>query len=536
MRIRLQNCLIGLVVLLTSPSLACAEQQRVAVFVGVNVYPKPGFSALQYAERDVELAAAEFRKLGFTTIVMKGSLAETDPLRATRKNIVDQIQALMKPLDGDDVCVVMLSGHGHQYRPEGQEAEDAFYCPVDAVKNDAGTMLSLSYVIDTLLDPHVGHKLLLVDACRDEPKASGSKGIQGSDKISLPSKTAVFFSCSAKEQSFETDKLGGGMGTFAYCLLDGLRGSAMNTDGLLTWTSLVAHVENRMESQEVRRLAPRQNPVMAGNAGRVVLGRRSATDEISEGSRAGEVRSFTDSGVKFCWCPAGSFRMGSPPTEADRSDNESPVDVTLTQGFWLGQTEVTQGQWESVMESRPWLGKEFVREGATYPAVYVNWDDATSYCVKLTEREQKAGKIPSGWSYRLPSEAEWEYACRAGTRMAFSFGEDAEVLDQYAWFNKKAGDVGANYAHTVGQKKPNAWGLHDLQGNVWEWCGDWYDAKLSGGRDPQGPSGGSRRVYRGGSWLSSAWGCRSAYRGGFVPSIRNSSLGFRVALSPSEDM
>jgi formylglycine-generating enzyme required for sulfatase activity len=534
-----------------------AQQERVAVFVGVNEYPKPGFTKLRYAERDVELAAAEFAKLGFRTVVMKGSLPADSPLRATRANIVKQIETLMEPLDGDDLCVVMLSGHGHQFKPEGSDKEDAFYCPVDAVKTRADSMLSLSFVIDTLLDPHVGHKLLLVDACRDEPKnALGNKGIQGSDKISLPSKTSVFFSCSAKEQSFETDQLGNGMGTFAYCLLNGLRGEAANKDGLLTWSGLVAHVENQMESDEVRKLAPRQQPVMAGNAGRVLLGKLASaspstkplpkpipssttptppsTSGIAAGKVAGERLVVKTGGIDLPlrWCPAGSFTMGSPKDEEGRSDDEDQVSVTLTRGYWLGETEVTQGLWLGVMGTKPWDGKEYMKAGTKYPATYVNWEDAGEFCLKLTERERQGGRLSAGWSYRLPSEAEWEYGCRAGTTGRYN-GDGKGVLTDYAWYDANAWGVGEKYAHEVGLKKSNGWGLLDMHGNVLEWCEDLYGAKLPGGRDPVAKEEGSDRVSRGGGWFGTAGVCRSALRGRYVPSNRAILLGFRLALSPS---
>jgi formylglycine-generating enzyme required for sulfatase activity len=534
-----------------------AQQDRVAVFVGVNEYPKPGFTKLRFAERDVELAAAEFAKLGFRTVVMKGSLPASSPLRATRTNIVKQIETLMEPLDGDDLCVVMLSGHGHQFKPEGIDKEDAFFCPVDAVKTQAKTMLSLSYLIDTLLDPHVGHKLLLVDACRDEPKnGDGNKGIQGSDAIRLPSKTAVFFGCSAGQQSFETDKLGNGSGTFAYCLLDGLRGKAADESGQLTWSRLVAHVEDQMESDEVRKLAPRQQPVMAGNAGRVVLGKLASVSPstktlpkpipspttptppplsgIAAGKVAGERLVVKTGGIDLPlrWCPAGTFTMGSPQDEEGRSDAEDQVSVTLTKGFWLGETEVTQGLWEGVMGTKPWDGKEYVKAGTKYPATYVNWEDAGEFCKKLTERERQGGRLSAGWSYRLPSEAEWEYGCRAGTTGRYN-GDGKGVLTDYAWYDANAYDVGEKYAHEVGLKKANGWGLLDMHGNVYEWCEDWYGDKLPGGRDPVAKEEGSIRVYRGGGWFLSAGLCRSAYRFRLGPSDRSNVLGFRLALSPS---
>ena len=541
-----------LALILLLPLVVFGQQERVAVFVGVNVYPKPGFEPLKYAERDIELTAAEFRKLGFKVVVMKGSLEASSPLRATKANIVRQIETLMEPLDGDDTCVVMFSGHGLQFKPPGQPDEDAFFCPVDAVKNRPETLLSLNYVIDTLLDPHVGHKLLIVDACRNEPKqvaAAEGKGIQGSDKISLPSKTAVFFSCSAKEQSFETSKLGDGSGTFTYCLLDGLRGGAADDTGQLTWSRLVAHVEDKMESEEVRNLAPRQQPVQAGNAGRVVLGKvalapnRRPVQPVPapstpiaggfEGKSAGDAKELAP-GTKFRWCPAGTFTMGT----VGATDDEAPVQVTLSRGFWLCETEVTQGQFRRVMQPTPWKGELYVKEGSDYAASYISYDEAVAYCETLTAQERSAGRLPAGWNYTLPTEAQWEYACRAGTTTEYSFGDEESRLGDYGWWGGLVGEGNAKteqYAHRVGQKKSNPWGLQDMHGNVWEWCADWYEVKLPGGRDPVGASSGSSRVNRGGSWYNRASYCRSAFRRMNSPDYRSGSLGFRVAGVPSSE-
>ena len=229
--------------------------------------------------------------------------------------------------------------------------------------------------------------------------------------------------------------------------------------------------------------------------------------------------------------PAGKFTMGSPEDEKDHQDNEAQVPVTLTKPFGLGKTEVTQGQWKSVMGTEPWDGQEAVRAD-NYPATYVSWDDATKFCRKLTEIERKSGKLKADEEYRLPTEAEWEYACRAGTTTAFSFGDDESKLGEYAWFRGNAFSAGEEYAHKVGLKKPNPRGLHDMHGNVWEWCSDW-SATLQGGTDPVGPNGGSRRVFRGGGWWDDPSGCRSALRNGSAPSNRNDRTGFRVARSQS---
>jgi len=190
-------------------------------------------------------------------------------------------------------------------------------------------------------------------------------------------------------------------------------------------------------------------------------------------------------------------------------------------------TEVTQGQWKALMGTEPWKGQEFskyVKEGANYPASYVSWDDAVAYCKKLSEKESK--------TYRLPTEAEWEYACRAGTKTAWSFGNDEKVIGDYAWYDKNAVEiVSEQYAHQVGLKKPNGFGLYDMHGNVYEWCHDYYGEdyyKQSSEEDPTGPTSGSSRVLRGGSWVSYTRRSRSAFRHRGDAGLRNRYYGFRL--------
>ena len=172
------------------------------------------------------------------------------------------------------------------------------------------------------------------------------------------------------------------------------------------------------------------------------------------------------------------------------------------------------------MGSSPWLGKDYVKSADRNPAVYISWEDCQGFVNKL------------GSGFRLPTEAEWEYACRAGSATAYSFGDGASQLKDYAWYDKNAWDIGEKYAHGVGLKKPNAWGLYDMHGNVWEWCQDWKGDYPSGSvTDPTGPSRGSSRVFRGGSFDGSAGGCRSADRGGSSPGDRCDILGARPARS-----
>jgi formylglycine-generating enzyme required for sulfatase activity len=170
--------------------------------------------------------------------------------------------------------------------------------------------------------------------------------------------------------------------------------------------------------------------------------------------------------------------------------------------------------------------------GADFPATFISWDAATGFCRELTGREREAHRLPIDWNYVLPTEAQWENACRAGTDSKFSFGDDESKLGEYAWFKDNSLLVGENYAHQVGQKLPNAWGLHDMHGNALEWCRDVYQEMLPGGIDPEVTTGSPYRVYRGGAWFVDAPGCRSAFRLWDSPSDQSLGYGFRVALCP----
>ena len=231
--------------------------------------------------------------------------------------------------------------------------------------------------------------------------------------------------------------------------------------------------------------------------------------------QAGEVKTLTLPGgaeMRFRWCPAGTFTMGSPESEDGRDGDETQHQVTLTRGFWLGETPVTQKQWKSVMGDNPSVFK-----GANLPVEEVSWNDCQEFIQKVN--------AALNCGARLPTEAEWEYACRAGTSGAY--GGTGE-LDELGWYDKNSGDK----THPVGQKKPNAWGLYDMHGNVWEWCSDWYGDYPSGSvTDPTGPSSGSSRVLRGGSWGCNARDCRSASRGRDYPGFRDYYGGFRLLCS-----
>jgi hypothetical protein len=199
--------------------------------------------------------------------------------------------------------------------------------------------------------------------------------------------------------------------------------------------------------------------------------------------------------------------------------------VTLTHDFWLGKYEVTQGEYASMMGKNP---SHFPGD-TNRPVEKVKHFEAVAYCSAVTKREQEAGRLPPGWTYRLPTEAEWEYACRAGTTNLFSFGNSATNADQYAWTQENSESI----THPVGQKRPNPWGLYDIHGNVWEWCSDWFAPYPAAAlTNPAGPTQGKFKVFRGGGWNNDADFARSANRFMMSPSNGIYFVGFRIALSP----
>jgi len=249
-----------------------------------------------------------------------------------------------------------------------------------------------------------------------------------------------------------------------------------------------------------------------------------ATEPVPSDPPVVELPSITNTlGMKFNKIPAGTFLMGSPQTEKVRGDNEHQHKVTITKPYYMQTTEVTQGQWKAVMGTEPWKGIQYVKEGPNNAATCVSWNDAIAYCKKLSEKEGK--------TYRLPTEAEWEYACRAGTETRWSFGDDEKELGDYAWYRDNVYDIDEKYAHQVGLKKPNAFGLYDMHGNVYEWCHDYYEEdyyQQSPAQDPTGPVTGSFRVLRGGSWESLSRTARSAFRIRAGADYRFNYFGFRL--------
>ena len=256
------------------------------------------------------------------------------------------------------------------------------------------------------------------------------------------------------------------------------------------------------------------------------------------GRGAGEERVVD--GIRLCWCPPGRFVMGSPSSERGHRPDEVQVDVTLTKGFWTAKHEVTQGQWKRVVGAFPDKppSAEF-GEGDEFPAYWISFDEADAFCSELTRTLHRSGALAATWEFRLPTEAQWEYACRAGTVTATSFGDTLSL--ERANFGGESEDPSLRArtgggARKVGSYPANPWGIHDMHGNVWEWCRDYYHLRLPGGTDPDLSSakgtvnrdGTYSRVRRGGAWIEPGWACRSACRLRYEPHRRSDHIGFRV--------
>ena len=259
------------------------------------------------------------------------------------------------------------------------------------------------------------------------------------------------------------------------------------------------------------------------------------------GGKAGDSRRLDE--IDLCWCPAGRFVMGSPRSEPERRPGEDQVEVTLTRGFWMAKYETTQGLWKRVAGALPGPLTKELPAGDDLPVGNVNWFEAEDFCRLLSERFWKSGELPANWEFRLPTEAQWEYACRAGTTTATAFGNSLSSTQanfKGQPYNGGAPGPSLGRAAPVGSYPPNAWGLHDMHGNTFERCRDWYHSRLPGGADPdlrdardtaqRSEHGDISRVRRGGAWSDDGWPCRSAFRVRFEPERGYDHIGFRVVV------
>ncbi len=542
-------------------STAHAQGKKYALLVGVKDYDTAVLTPLQYSEDDVLAMGRSLEKHGFDVISMTSQARLPAHKPGSAKKILALVDGRLKGLTGDDTIVLALSGHGLQFKddpalPDG--SKETYFCPEEADPKDRSSLLPISTLLAKLGESPAGRKLVIIDACRNEVAAKGNKAVEqelepaGVNPRTVPKGTLVLFSCASREKSFEFPDVK--HGAFCYHVLKYLDGEAdplRYPNDRLSVTELAAYASRETRDLVFRKLAKDQTPELINRGTDWSLGgirvlppplfdathaRTSAEAKAAQEAWAKHLKTTVEVensiGMKLVLIPPGEYLCGSPDSDKDAYDNEKPQHrVRITKEFYLGMHEVTQGEWKAVMFTAPWLGEPYVKTGKDYPATYVSWDDAQEFCRKLSDKD--------GRTYRLPTEAEWEYAARGGTTTRFSFGDDEVKLSEYAWYGKNAYDVDERYAHQVGLKKANPFGLYDMHGNVYEWCSDWYDEKeyaKHAGRtvqDPQGPQSGSSRVFRGGSWSDGPLSVRSAYRFRGAPVYRFSYLGFRVASVPS---
>jgi formylglycine-generating enzyme required for sulfatase activity len=292
----------------------------------------------------------------------------------------------------------------------------------------------------------------------------------------------------------------------------------------------------RMLSKQFQELADEklsQKPIMCAEFREFLKARLAAARAAFIATRGGAAKPGKPF-INLIKLPPGAFMMGGSANEEYRgtlgmsTGNTGQVQVRITKPFDIGQTAVTQEQWRAVMGTEPWRYIKLDKNqcGSAFPVIYVSWEDATLFCQTLTDLEHELGHLPADRAYRLPTEAQWEYACRAGTQTAYSFGNNPDDLDNYGWHSRNSGHI----LHEVAQKSPNPWQLYDMHGNVFEWCADCY-GDLAGGDDPPGPPNGITRVFRGGSYGNVANYSCSAYRDADIPHGTDRHHGFRVVCS-----
>ncbi len=554
---------------------ASVEATSWAILIGVDDY----FQAqdLKYCGADQNALAVRLKQSGFPEkqVFLLHDKATDGRYRPTKRNIEKQLQLVLGLVERGDVVLLSFSGHGLHFGGK------SYLCPNDAELDDPNTLINTEAVYDLLKRCPASLKVLLVDACRNDPRPGGQRSLTATNESTAlarsfqeatPEGIVLLNSCAPGEISWEEEEFGHGV--FMNFVLGGLKGEADgNSDGAVSLAELARYANLNTKVHVARRYNDSQRPFITNES------TLDALDfKFSIGS-PGAAELITNSiGMKLKLIPAGEFMMGSSisaeeverqfkafEADAQSHSGEQPRHrVRITRPFYLGVHEVTVGQFRRFVnsagyETEPesdskgahgwneferkfegpdpkynWRNSGFVQTDS-HPVVNVTWNDAVAFCKWLSRQEEV--------QYRLPTEAEWEYACRAGTTTLFYNGNDPESLAQVG--NVADGTFGAKfsawkpisardgYVFTApsGRFQPNSFGLYDMHGNVNEWCSDWYGVdyyETSPITAPSGPDSGSFRVLRGGSWHSDPDGLRSAFRNRSSPEDRFVFVGFRV--------
>jgi formylglycine-generating enzyme required for sulfatase activity len=555
--------LVVAALLVASAGLAQEKGEKYALLVGVRRYDPNELRSLPYSEADATELAAVLKASGYqpdNVVLMTQAAGAEDPrFTPVAGQIRKELKLLLRDLGPDDRMLVALAGHGVQFVGD----PESYFCPADARLADKSTLIPLGEVYKDLEACGAGMKVLLVDACRNDPQSDNSRALAVVNLQSVtrpmmpkaPGGVVAFFSCSEGEKAFEHADLKHGV--FFHFVIEGLRGAAVGAEEReVLMPDLEKFVKRRVRDFVRAKYGVRQMPELKGTTRDLVplVSLDRARIKLPEAPRPSPVRedaqrqNITNTiGMKLALIAPGTFLMGSTADDKEAYDNEKPQhEVRITRPFYLGVHEVTQAQYEAVMGQNPsWFssngeGKDQVADQSTdhHPVERVSWLDAVTFCNKLSAKEglkpfyEIAGetvRVPDGKEpgYRLPTEAEWEYACRAGTRTRYSFGDDAAGLGESSWYKANS----QSKTHPVGQKQANTLGLFDMHGNVWEWCGDVYEYYRS---PPPGIAPlGVDRVKRGGSLYDEPRYLRAASRSRNAPDNRSSTLGFRAARGQS---
>ncbi|MEM4202155.1 MAG: SUMF1/EgtB/PvdO family nonheme iron enzyme [Candidatus Hadarchaeum sp.] len=524
---------------------------RWAVLIGINDYEhlKP---SLNHCVDDIEALAQQLVAGGFER--ERIALLSTKPSHPryypSKANIERELRLTLQSLGPNDFILVAFAGHG--IRLEGR----SYLCPADA-QLEASSLIEVDTVYKLLEEASARFKLFIVDACQNEgrqPKAdvqtrfAFKAGAFSLLSQNVPPGILLLASCSPGQEALEDPELGHGV--FSHYLIQGLRGEADSSrDGAISLMEWIAYAADRTRVH-ARKLSRVQSPMVVGSFPDFEL------IEVKEARNS--------VGMALVYVPQGMFQMGSGLNDDLAEVDEQPVHkVQISRGFFMSRCEVTVGQFRQFVEETNYKtdverspvggwgynevlkrldrGPQFTwrnpgfRQTDDHPVVNVSWNDAMAFCQWLSRKEAAR--------YRLPTEAEWEYACRAGTSTRYFSGDEPRTLSRVANVANQAvlgsllvfvsSDNQDSYTFTapVGSLQPNSFGLHDMHGNVAEWCADRYDPRYyraSSAIDPPGAGSGPSRVVRGGSWRDDPSSCRSSSRDLYLPDSGNCMIGFRV--------
>jgi len=498
---------IGCLTVCPVSTLSAAE--RVALVIGNNSYVHG--SPLKNCVNDARAVAEGLKGCGFeVTLVEDGGLQDLE----------GKVREFKRVATGAKAAWFYYAGHG-------AEVSGANYLiPVDAKVEEEYEVKHKTLPLDQVLGAMDGSgtplKVVVLDCCRDNPFGRGwsRSGSQGLAQVgSTPKGTIIAYATAPGQVASD----GGGRNSpYTSALVSALAKPGLEIDAVFRETGrMVQELSDHKQSPwmnmsfygsfvvRLGKIAEASSPLGSSSPGVVV-------SPLGHGEVGRSVELKLPGGVPIIlqYCPPGEFMMGSPKSEEGRGEGENQVSVRITNGFWMARTECTQKQWRAVMDSDPSNFK-----GDDLPVEQVSWENAQRFIAALNTNKS----LSDGWKWELPTEAQWEYACRAKTTTVFSFGNTLTT---------RQANIGSEIRRTkrVGSYPANGWGLYDMHGNVWEWCRDWYGDALGGGVDPTGPLTGDGRVYRGGSWNDTAADCRSALRDRFDPSYRFNYLGFRPIL------